>query len=219
MKINQKGFGVVEILLVFVIIGLIGGTGYYVYNSQKKTNTALDNTANSQSEPQKSEDEEDNQETVDETADWATFSSEDGHFSLKHPKSWVKAKNPELCAPGLLLLGANSASVGKCASEGFGQIAVNSSEGNMVSEFEMKKADYSDLVTEEVVADGVTGKKQTGSYSGAVGGIGPVKGDKQVVYLFFAKNRTYSATYSVNDTYPDVLSDFNLMVTKTLKFE
>lgn len=33
-KINQKGFGLVEVSLIFVIIALIGGLGFYVYNAR-----------------------------------------------------------------------------------------------------------------------------------------------------------------------------------------
>lgn len=36
---NQNGFTVVEALLVFVIVAIIGGTGWYVYNANKKTNS------------------------------------------------------------------------------------------------------------------------------------------------------------------------------------
>ncbi|HEX5798371.1 MAG TPA: hypothetical protein VFX79_03365 [Candidatus Saccharimonadales bacterium] len=32
---NQKGFGAIEALLILVIIGIIGGVGYYVYNANK----------------------------------------------------------------------------------------------------------------------------------------------------------------------------------------
>ena len=53
MKKNEHGFGVVEILLIVVIVGILGFVGWYVWNSQKKTNTTLDNTSKSQSEPQK----------------------------------------------------------------------------------------------------------------------------------------------------------------------
>jgi Tfp pilus assembly protein PilE len=41
---NQKGFSVVEGLLVFVIIGIIGGVGYYVYQSQQETKKSQDNS-------------------------------------------------------------------------------------------------------------------------------------------------------------------------------
>lgn len=54
MKNNQKGFSAVEGLLILVIVGIIGGVGYFVYNSQKSTNTSLDN-ANKASTVQKVE--------------------------------------------------------------------------------------------------------------------------------------------------------------------
>lgn len=53
MKLNQKGFSAVEGFLVIVIVGMIGFTGWFMWNAQKKTNTALDNSTKSQSEPQK----------------------------------------------------------------------------------------------------------------------------------------------------------------------
>lgn len=43
--LNQKGFAAVEAILVFVIIAIIGGTGFYVYQAHSKTNETL-NTAN-----------------------------------------------------------------------------------------------------------------------------------------------------------------------------
>lgn len=39
VKLNNKGFGVVEGLLVLVIIGIVGGTGYYVFNANKKADS------------------------------------------------------------------------------------------------------------------------------------------------------------------------------------
>jgi Tfp pilus assembly protein PilE len=51
MKANQKGFSVVEILIVVVVVGFIGAVGWLVYDRQKsKTN---DNQANTQSSGQK----------------------------------------------------------------------------------------------------------------------------------------------------------------------
>ena len=43
---NQKGFTTVEGLLILVIVAIIGGTGYYVYHSQKQTDKTLDSAAN-----------------------------------------------------------------------------------------------------------------------------------------------------------------------------
>src|SRR5687768_14525746 len=39
MKVNQKGFSAVEILIVLVVIGLIGGAGWYVLHNRQDKNT------------------------------------------------------------------------------------------------------------------------------------------------------------------------------------
>lgn len=54
-RLNAKGFTLIHILLLVVILGMISGVGYYVYSSQKNTNTTLDNAAKSQVDPNKNE--------------------------------------------------------------------------------------------------------------------------------------------------------------------
>jgi type II secretory pathway pseudopilin PulG len=44
MSKNQKGFTPVEGLLVLVIVGILAGTGFYVWHSTKKTNEILNST-------------------------------------------------------------------------------------------------------------------------------------------------------------------------------
>ncbi|HSW78416.1 MAG TPA: hypothetical protein VLF88_00140 [Candidatus Babeliales bacterium] len=50
MKINQKGFGAVEGILVLIIVGLLCFIGWYVYDTKNKTDQTLetvDKTSNS----------------------------------------------------------------------------------------------------------------------------------------------------------------------------
>lgn len=47
LNINQKGFTAIEGLLIFVIIGIIGGTGYYVYHANQKVGDTLGKGVNS----------------------------------------------------------------------------------------------------------------------------------------------------------------------------
>lgn len=47
MKKNEKGFSVVEILIVLVVVGLIGGTGWYVWQPKHKTTENNKSTTNS----------------------------------------------------------------------------------------------------------------------------------------------------------------------------
>lgn len=49
MNRNQQGFSTVEGLLIFVIVGLIGGVGWYIYhtkNNNATSNTPIGNSTN-----------------------------------------------------------------------------------------------------------------------------------------------------------------------------
>lgn len=73
-----------------------------------------------------------------------------------------------------------------------------------------------------MTVDNIEGTRETGAAMGhmdekfAVPGL--PDGTKVVVYSFHAHGRTYVAQYTQRSSYPDVLRDFDLMVTKTLKF-
>jgi hypothetical protein len=116
-----------------------------------------------------------------------------------------------------LLLGGNSNSVGKYCADGGGQMSVGSYEGDQ--RYEYKASDWKNITKEDVTAGGIQGTKQTATAynQGELLGALP-DGTLQVKYIFYTNGRTYIAIYSKFDSYPDVLSDFNLMVTKTLKF-
>lgn len=207
---SELGFGTVEIILVIIILALIGVVGWFVYKNQNKTTTSSNTTTGPVNTPT----------TVDPYADWTAYSSSDGQYSLKYPKTWVKATSPDLCGKTIFLVGANSTSVGKCGSDDPGQMVFDSVSTSelTVSDLEMKLSDFSDLVTEKVTVNGVSGEKQTGTFSAQSVTVGLETGQKMVIYLFTANGYTYSATYKFNANYPDVLNDFNTVVTKTWKF-
>jgi len=79
MKINQKGFSVVEILVVVVIVGLLGAVGWLAYDRHKnKTdNTA---TATTSTTPQTT--------TVDPYKDWQSYCDTRAKSCFKYPKGW-----------------------------------------------------------------------------------------------------------------------------------
>jgi hypothetical protein len=217
LKHNQAGFSAVEIILVIALVAALGAIGWLVYKNQKKpatttTTTVSTKSATAPAPAAKTE--------VDPTAGWTAYSSKTGEFNLKYPSSWVQASNKSMCSDDLLLLGANAASVGRCASDGGGQILITSAKGNVLTNYELDSSSYPDLKTEAVTINGVTGKKQSGTFKAPPEGmgIGPSDGDKTVAYTFYTNGHTYYASNSIKSTYPDVLNDFNLIVTKTLKF-
>lgn len=44
---NQSGFAIIEAILVVIVLGIIGFTGYFVYHSRQATDKALADTGNS----------------------------------------------------------------------------------------------------------------------------------------------------------------------------
>jgi Tfp pilus assembly protein PilE len=214
---NQKGFGLIEILLLVIALTLIAAVGFYVY----KTNQAEDQE---QAQTAVSTEAQTDETEPDPTSDWVAYTDNAGYFSLKYPSNWITAENPEDCSKGILLLGADKDSVGKCATESFGQISVYSNPGNLLADTELDAEHYPDLQTKTVTIDGVEGKRQTGTYQKTASdddfGFGPSEGDKTTKYTFFTNNRTFSLNYSnpVGSSYPDVIEDFDLMATETFKF-
>ncbi|HET7320166.1 MAG TPA: hypothetical protein VFI84_01100, partial [Candidatus Saccharimonadales bacterium] len=156
------------------------------------------------------------QAPIDPTADWVAYTGT--AFSLKYPKTWVMAAHPELCADNILLLGPNKDSVGHCGSEGFGEVAFTFSSSHGCFPLDDTYTDKTNLA---VTISGMSGTKETGTAKATNSegsGLQPA-GTKVVQYCFNSTNKHYVATYNQQPAYPDVLSDFELIVTKTLKFQ
>lgn len=208
---QQKGFGLLGIILTILVLAIIGFAGWYIWkkqnnNSDKNANTSQNNGKNS-----------DKPVEADPTDDWATYANIPGEFSFKHPKSWVFAENPEWCTETLVLFAPNASAVGKCATESFGQMVVMSNEGDVRAESGLGEG-FESVTQVEVTASGVEGTKQTGTATTSEGvGALPV-GSVVTQYVFFTNGRTYVARYVQEPGYPNALSDFNTLVTKTLKF-
>ena len=85
MKKNEKGFSVVEILIIVVIVGLLGAVGWLVYDRQKSK------TDNSSTTPQTSQQKTTTTAktaTPDPYSGWATCSDQIIGASVKYPSDW-----------------------------------------------------------------------------------------------------------------------------------
>jgi len=221
MKKNERGFSVIEFILILIVIALLGGVGWYSYKHKNGASKVKDDSSQQNSSTKKSTETEAPKSTPDPTAKWLAFSSAIGQYDFKYPPTWFMADNLNLCNEGLVLLGGNASSVGRCASESFGQINVSSSAGDNRADNELGNG-FNGVVKTAVTVGGVAGSKQVGVASGqqAADAViqGLADGTKVEKYIFFTNGRTYTATYTQNAGYPDVLSDFELLVTRTLKF-
>ncbi len=83
MRVNQKGFSVVEILIVIVVVGLLGAVGWLVYDRQNnKTNTAQ--TTQNTSVAKESE----TKKETDPYASWKTKCDDKAGLCFKYPSDW-----------------------------------------------------------------------------------------------------------------------------------
>ena len=96
MKNRQKGFSTVELLLSLIVVVLIAGVGWYVYQSTKKTEDSLSNAeSSSNSTTQKSE-----KVTPEIPADWKTYENKELGIKYAYPKLWENASKPDIVDAG-----------------------------------------------------------------------------------------------------------------------
>lgn len=89
MKSNQKGFSSVEALLILVIVGVIGGVGYYVYQSRQEAKKSQDNANKSSLEIEASKKQaEEEKKATDETANWLLYEPPGKQYSMRIPDGW-----------------------------------------------------------------------------------------------------------------------------------
>jgi hypothetical protein len=226
---DQKRLGLVETLLILVIIIIIGNVDY---SRQKAGKSQAIASEASQIGVKRPPQQKGLPEKTGETADWITFVSPQGGFSLRHPKSWaVGFSQPQYCfgyGVSDFVAGANADLVAECGSEYNGQIYVSSKEGNHFGKhkLEIDKDFYRDMNSRKVTVDNIEGARESGTANGQFSEKyeeknilpGLPDGTKVVIYSFYTHGRTYVAEYNHRIGEPDILRDFDLMITKTLKF-
>jgi hypothetical protein len=221
---NQKGLSLVEVLLILASAMIIGAVGCSRQEAGKSQANAGGTTT---PEAKQIQQQKVLPEKTDETADWITYVSPKGGFSLRHPKQWkVGPKQPQYCTDieSSFTAGANADLVAECGSEYFGQIFITSTEGNHLSDHKLATSlyPYQNITSQKVAIDQVEGSREAGAAKGQMDEKfempGLPDGAKVVIYSFYAHGRTYVAKYEQKNDDPDILRDFDLMITKTLKF-
>ena len=93
MRKNEKGFGIVELILIIVVIGLIMAVGWLFFDRQKEKNN--ETTGNNVQQQVVKNTETQEETKPDPTASWQTYTNVNGKFSFKYPPTWKFANNPE----------------------------------------------------------------------------------------------------------------------------
>jgi hypothetical protein len=222
---KPKSLSLVEALLILVVIVIIGNVACSRREAGKSQGAAGDA---SQIEAKQPPQQKVLPEKTDKTADWITYVGSASRFSLRYPKYWaVGHANPQNCTKperSDFTAGANADLVADCGTEYIGQIYIYSNEGNELSSHKLTTSDYpyQNITGKKVTVDNIEGMREAGTAIGqddekfAMPGL--PDGTKVVVYLFYVHGRTYVAVYNHRIGEPDILRDFDLMITKTLKF-
>jgi prepilin-type N-terminal cleavage/methylation domain-containing protein len=105
MKSNQKGFSVVEILIVIVVVGLLGAVGWQVYDRQKSETDSKNTTTQTSQQEQKQE------SPKAETSSYTTLKLASEKVQFEIPKTWIVGKSNCIDSPGATPVCADGATI------------------------------------------------------------------------------------------------------------
>ena len=106
LKLNQKGFGAVEILLLILVIAVIGFGGYWVY-SRNKTSSNNSPTTATNTTPSTTNSPTSNTKTIDPYSGWKTYCDASTGSCFRYPSDWGVLS--PLDAQGIKAFGQNKA--------------------------------------------------------------------------------------------------------------
>lgn len=156
MKINQKGFGVVEILIVIVVVGILGTVGWLMYGRQKsKTDEKQADSQSSQQEKQETPKEE--AKVTDPYNGWKSGTFKYTNLSYKLPPNWQDVSDNTKFQDG----DYKYEEIKLKASDGFTlSMSVNNLPRGYESEPENAVLDFKDIDSSKqwIIADNANGK-------------------------------------------------------------
>lgn len=191
---NQKGFTLIEALLIIIALTLISFAGWYVWNSQQ------DETKDTTTTPvTKKTTSSDTSAKPDETASWVSFSPDSKLYSIKLPDGWTLWHQNDDCdclyaLPDTLTYKAGTPATIKTTQGG----------RDLISGFSIFVNDEGQALTYEgyqslgtfQTASGVTVKKYFFEQTEESDGLSSEKGTKEYVYVITKNNKVIDITYN-----------------------
>jgi hypothetical protein len=147
--LNNKGFGLIAILLAIVVLALVAGGGVYVYHKDHKTKVVTNSTKTSTSSTSKSSSGS-TTATTNPYAGWKTYCDTTYKYCFKYPGSWKLVT--ELSAQ---------------QSGGTGQVGLTSADGSVtVSYINVNNHDHAISQLSTMDVETITGASQKFSIVG-----------------------------------------------------
>lgn len=90
-KKQQKGFGIIGVLLVIVLLAVIGGAGWYAYNKyglKTNVNVGVKPINNLNLNANVNANINANANVSVDTSNWQTFTNNNYHYQLSYPENW-----------------------------------------------------------------------------------------------------------------------------------
>ncbi len=221
-NLNKQGFTVVEVLMILLVVVIVGAIGWYVWRQRNlaSQNAASDSARSSEQQSTTSSKKEKTKTTTtttsDASADWNSYKSKTGGFTIKVPDGWkLTAINGWLYGHQDSDVVDKSGTDGKVTETEFGwdgpsaltvmadskyasQLVDGDKQGTITSNSGVVFTKYYQLVSETVQ-------------------MGPTKGDK--IYTYYAnqggKKAVIQRTFHKGDTVD--LTSTELLV-KSFKF-
>jgi len=190
---NQTGFSAVEALLILVIVGMIGGTGYYVWHATQNSDKLLSANSDSTTVTHKKK------AAVDETASWYLYKAPSGNYKLRLPDGWKLERYQE----DDFIYGAEASNTtykkGTLAT--VGRIDVGKDFGSLV--FYLNYGNDFKLSSGAVqqpgfkTAQGLEVKKYRSTVDKPVEGIGPPQGTVTYQYVIAKGDKTAGVSHDI----------------------
>lgn len=113
MKSNQKGFSVVEILIVIVVVGLLGAVGWLVYDRQKspKQSETTQQSSSTQENLRPTNDKKEDQKLIN--AGWKVYTSEKLKISFEYPDGWTVKEEDQISQGSRIYISSHSGEFNK----------------------------------------------------------------------------------------------------------
>ena len=212
MKSFEKGFALVQTLMIVGILVIIGAAAYYVYKANNDVDKTLSSGNTQQASITNKKAVTKNPEIApDPTADWVKYVDPSGAYEFKHPKNWVTKTCDEI-----FMLAPNEGALGVCNSDSASQMSAYTftvESGPMG----LQKDQYNNFKEQNLKISGLDATKQSGVYKES-GFVGPQAGDSVLEYRFKGGDTYYVFSYVdiAQRKFTDVKSEFETILEKTL---